>query len=364
MNARLPSSRTRLPRRRFPWAALLVFFVGSVWLHVSALGVAYLLNTRFPQWFAPPPAAAARIELVSLPSDAAIADDEPLPEEEIPEEEPERPKEEPDGQLVEIAPPEDQTPPEDAQYLAEFNSRVPEETRAEQFKINPEVLAKQYSEEEKVQVTGEQVEDLNIDKPATGATVGNDRFDPDRDGALAALPSPFTVTNKDGADAPVPSAAIQSLLQGAPQNDLLREKKGAETALNAKEYQYASYIMRIRRLVNFYWNQNLQNLPPSVRLVKPQYTTDVNAVLDGNGALELVEVAETSGSPELDDCVVRAFHLAGPFPNPPAGLIEKDGRVYLPDMSFTVMLQAATMRYQGIDPRAGVQFPGILKSPR
>ena len=87
-------------------------------------------------------------------------------------------------------------------------------------------------------------------------------------------------------------------------------------------------------------------------------------VLDSQGGLDTLEVVHESGSDPLDDCVVRAFKLAGPFPNPPEGLIEKDGRVYLPTMDFTVELTIARAQYQGIDPRAGVQFPGLQKSPR
>ena len=94
------------------------------------------------------------------------------------------------------------------------------------------------------------------------------------------------------------------------------------------------------------------------------YRTDIKAILNADGALEYIEVTDASGSEPLDDAVVRAFKVAGPFPNPPDGLLEKDGRVYLPDMGFTVQLGVARARYEGIDPRAGVQFPGILKSPR
>jgi protein TonB len=135
-------------------------------------------------------------------------------------------------------------------------------------------------------------------------------------------------------------------------------------ALNTKENLYAGYLNRIRRLVNYYWQQNLDNLSSSARLGRPRYSTTVEVVLNADGALELIEVTEESGVGELDDCVVRAFRAAGPFDNPPEGLIEKDGRVYLPTMEFTVELTTARVQYQGIDPRAGVQFPGILKSPR
>ena len=156
--------------------------------------------------------------------------------------------------------------------MSEYDITVPEETRSEKFKVNPDVLAKQFSKDEKVQM--EDLTDLNVDKPSTGAQVGNHRFDPDRDGALASLPSPWKLTNKDGTADPVPSSHMASLLSGAPQNDLLDEKRSDEVNLNTREYLYAGYLKRIRRLVNFYWNQNLDNLPASARrFVKPSYTT-------------------------------------------------------------------------------------------
>lgn len=284
---------------------------------------------------------------------------EPPPEEPVEEEVPEP---ELDGQLVEVPPPEEPERPEDPDYLSEHDITVEEETRSDQFKVNPEVLAPEYSEDEKMEQ--EDAIDLGREEPSTGATPGNDRFDPDRDGNLSSMPSPFTRTNREGLAEPVPAAHSTTAMSGAPQNDLLDEQVGDQTALNTKEYLYAGYLLRIRRLVNFYWEQNVDNLPSSVRLVKSAYTTGVSVVLDSEGALEVIEVTKESGSDPLDDCVVQAFRLAGPFPNPPEGLIEKDGRVYLPSMSFTVRLGQARMQYQGVDPRAGVQFPGILKSPR
>ena len=201
-------------------------------------------------------------------------------------------------------------------------------------------------------------------RPSTGAQVGNHRFDPDRHGALAALPSKWTTTNKEGPQDPVPSQHRDAAVAGAPSNDLLKEDVGDATNLNTKEFLYAGYLNRIRRLVNFYWQQNLDNLASSVPLPKPSYTTEVHSILNSQGQLEYIEVVAGSGSEPLDDAVVRAFRLAGPFPNPPEGLIQKDGRVYLPEMDFTVQVGIARVQYQGIDPRAGVQYPGILKSPR
>ncbi len=285
--------------------------------------------------------------------------DPPDTQEEV-EEEPEEPLNE--GQIVEVAPPEEEEKPKDSEYLAEYDITVEEETKTDKFMVNPEILAPIFSKEQKMEQ--EDLIDMNIDKPSTGAQVGNHRFDPNRDGSLAALPSPWTQTNKPGPQDPVPAAHMASQVSGAPQNDFLNEERGEQVNLNTKEYLYASYWKRIRRLVGFYWDQNLQNLPSSVRLAKSSYTTTVKYTLNSDGALDYIEVVAESGSGELDDCVVRAFRIAGPFPNPPEGLIEKDGRVYAPDSGFTVQLSTARAQYQGIDPRAGVQFPGILKSPR
>lgn len=279
--------------------------------------------------------------------------------------EPEPPPETPppdDGQIVEIPPPDEELRPEDAEYLAQYDSTVPEEMRTEQYRINPEIVADVYSREDKVEF--EDLLDLDVTEPSTGAQVGNDRFDPDRDGALASLPSPFALSNKDGLQKPVPSAHRTQSLSGAPQNDLLNERVGDRLALNTVEIKYADYVLRIRRLVNFYWKQNLDNLPRSVPLVKPNYRTAVDVVLDGNGSLESITVSDESGSVFLDNAVVDAFRIAGPFPNPPESLIAPDGRVYLPDFAFTLEIGQARAPYMGVDPRQGVRYPGILKGPR
>ena len=59
------------------------------------------------------------------------------PPEEPEEEEEETPEVDWDGQVVEIAEPEVQERPEDADFLAEYNQRVEEETRVKEFLLNP-----------------------------------------------------------------------------------------------------------------------------------------------------------------------------------------------------------------------------------
>lgn len=338
--------RARRSDRRPRWP---LFLLLALLLHAS-LGT---VGSWIVPWLFDPPHRDA------LPTRLVIVQPPPEPEPEALED-PERP--DVTGQIVDVARPLDPQKPVDAEYLSEYDITVPEETRTDAYKVNPEIVAPKYSDESKLQ--SEDILDVNVDRPSTGAKVGNDRFDPDRQGNFAALPSPWARTNKDGVQDPVPASHTASSLAGAPQNDRLNERLGDQVALNTREYLYAGYLQRIRRLVNFYWVQCVDNLPANVRFAKTTYTTDVAAILDAQGALDTIEVTDPSGSSELDACVVQAFHVAGPFPNPPEGLIEKDNRVYLPAMSFEVNLGVARMQYQGVDPRAGVMFPGILKSPR
>lgn len=353
------------------WFGLLLILNISIAFHIVVMrfGESLFANWDTMVWEAP-----VRIEL--LDGDPAVARlRDPLspldalpPTLDDPEETPVE-EEEPDiptvnGQIVETPAPDEEKIPLTADYLAEHNNAVPEETRSQRYKVNPEVLSNVYSEESKYQM--DDVIDVGAKDYSTGATVGAPG-PPDVAGKgppRSALPSQWALTNKEGLAAPVPASSKTQSMAGAPQNDLLKEKLGPQVALNTREFLGAEYMNRIRRAVNFYWQQNLDNVSGSLNLSKSQYSTVVDVVLSGTGVLESIEITHPSGLDPVDFCVTEAFRIAGPFPNPPPQLIAKDGRVYLPDFDFTVQVGKAHMQYQGIDPRAGVQFPGILKSPR
>jgi len=318
----------------------------SLLLHALLLGVIDLLFPGLMHMDQQPGGQPVTIQ-IELP---------PEPEQ-LPEPEPEL-----SGQIIDIAPTPTPERPEDADFLSENDQVAEEETRTERFRVNPEVLHHEYSDEDKIEF--EDLTNLDALEPSTGARVGNDRFDPDEDGSLAALPSPYRLTNKDGLQKPVPASHRTSSFTGAPNNDLIDRPVANRLALNTQKIQFAGYLNRIRRLVNFYWNQNLQNLPiaAQARLDRPSYETLVNVILDDAGALESIEISRSSGSRPLDSAVVRAFRIAGPFPNPPVQLVAPDGRVYLPDFDFNVQMGQARSHYQGVDPRSSVRFPGILKA--
>ena len=299
-----------------------------------------------------------------LPSSTPPERREPEPDEVLvePEPEPEPPKM-PNGQIVETPPPQEEKIPLQSDYLAEHNNAVPVESATRMYRINPDILAPKYSEESKMII--EDFADLGATEASSGAKAGGILEDqPGKGAPRSSVPSQFALTNKEGLASPAMASAMKQDLRGAPQNDLLKEKYGDFVALNTREFYGAEYMNRIRRAVNFYWKQNLDNLSSSVRLGKPRYVTVVNVVLNADGVLETIEIIDDSGSTAIDDCVTEAFKIAGPYPNPPEQLIGRDNRVYLPRFDFEVSIGQAQMRYNGVDPRAGVQFPGILNAPR
>lgn len=280
----------------------------------------------------------------------------------LPQQEPlvEKEKEPPEeqGQIVELPKPLEEAEPEKADYLAEYAQKTPEETAAKNYTINPEVIAPEYSIEHQIQF--EEAIDVNATEPSSGAKVGNRSFKPQKDGSLFSLPSPYAKTNKDGLDKPTLASSTSANLSGAPSNDLLNEKKSNRTELNAHAYKYASYMNQIRRLVNFYWQQNIDNL--QVPLYKQSYETVVEVTISATGELLHISVLSSSGEKDVDLCVTKAFELAAPFPEPPP-LLVTDNVVHLPDFGFTLQVTSGAPNYNGVDPRAGVRFPGILKAP-
>ncbi len=105
---------------------------------------------------------------------------------------------------------------------------------------------------------------------------------------------------------------------------------GDETALSAKRWIYASFFNRMKRQVAQHWD------PATVwRRGDPEgkvygfktRITEVRVTLSATGALAKIVITAPSGMSDLDDEAVRAFHDAAPFPNPPSGLAGRDGNI-------------------------------------
>ncbi len=106
---------------------------------------------------------------------------------------------------------------------------------------------------------------------------------------------------------------------------------GDFTRLNTQEYEFYGFYHRIREKLEQFWGANIQEKAQKIHKEGRHIASDSNLVtgltimLDSRGEIVEILLKSTSGVQELDDAAVEAFNQAGPFPNPPKGMI-KNGR--------------------------------------
>lgn len=110
-------------------------------------------------------------------------------------------------------------------------------------------------------------------------------------------------------------------------------QEGHRTLLNTRKFVYYSYYERIKEKLKYYWDIHLTERVKMARNkgavfdLFQSFTTRVIAILDANGSLTHIQVIGKSGLLDLDEAALNAFHDAGPFPNPPKGMVNPEGQV-------------------------------------
>jgi outer membrane biosynthesis protein TonB len=331
---------------------------------VFALLASLLLHVPAAIWFVRstflrdrPPPLPVRIELLTVrtPSDAPPDEPEPTPP---------PPPEEHDGQIVEIARPEHEVKPEEAKYLAEYDSAVPEETQDKRFRADRQVTAETYSPIDRVRIEDQRV-DVESDTASTGADAGRLKF---RDGSFSLFSeraSRWRFDTSPGVEDPVPAQHLKQEISGSPSNDFLPDVASADrTALNAHEFLFAAFWNRVKRLVSFYADQTLANAQPSVPMTRLRYEIVLKGLIALDGTMHALELEQGCGIPEFDEALREAFALAAPFPDPPSAAADDDGFIHMRDFHFIIDITPARAELSGIDPRSTVQFPGLQTIPR
>lgn len=281
--------------------SLVLLFIGlSVLVHFTVLIALY-----FSRWEAP--LNFDKAVYVDLAAKPPIA----LP---IPEMEREKAK-----QVVESDVAPDTTPPKDAKFLGERSQTVEEETKAKTVdrfrkgggapskagdgkKLSLKDLAppsKQITPPSQNEINGYKQEKMKLAKTETGS------------GGNLAPENP-----------------------GSSTNDFLKDtKEGDKTMLNTKEFVYFGYYRRIREKLEVAWNSRLRNTLDGYiyggrQLASERnYITGVIVILDRFGHVTGVQVLQGSGARDLDQAAVDAFNNAGPFPDPPSGLVDENGQI-------------------------------------
>lgn len=112
---------------------------------------------------------------------------------------------------------------------------------------------------------------------------------------------------------------------GGTQDFLADVDDGDETALNAKQWKYASFFNRVKKLVVENWKPAVEyeKRDPTGRIYGAgQRVTILRIILKADGSLQNLIIEQASGLEFLDDVAMEAVKRAQPFPNPPGGLVD------------------------------------------
>lgn len=107
---------------------------------------------------------------------------------------------------------------------------------------------------------------------------------------------------------------------------------GERTILSTREFRYFSYYHRIKELLRQYWKPSVERQLAKIwgkggTVREDEMVTKVLVLLDTKGRIQKISRLSSSGVVELDQAAVEAFQKAGPFPNPPKGMLDEDGFV-------------------------------------
>ena len=118
-------------------------------------------------------------------------------------------------------------------------------------------------------------------------------------------------------------------------NDFLDDMPlGDFTKLNTQEYEFYGFYHRVRQKLEQFWGANIQEQAEMIFKKGRSLASDSNLItgltisLNSKGEIVDILVKSTSGIKELDEAAVESFNQAGPFPNPPKGMV-KSGRAVI-----------------------------------
>ena len=305
------------------------------------------------------------VSLVSQESMALQAEQEleKLKEELKEEEEKEEEKEKDEkGQVVELPPPPEEKRPDRSRFLSEYDSSVNKETKGKPvpFKAGslranrplPQVEPqppptpppapitpkpkKQQAEKEQPQK-----EPLELAMRSQPDVPRSDLPDSPTGDAPAQVDPPGPELPRGPTRPEQPAAGPEqprslrelsmkelSRALGSKVNDYLPDvDNGESTLLNSKRWRFATFFNRIKRQVSQKWHPGrvYRRRDPggNVYGFKDRLTI-LRVRLSPGGQVKELHLETASGVGFLDDEALSAFRAAGPFPNPPKGLIKDE----------------------------------------
>ncbi|HIA03707.1 MAG TPA: energy transducer TonB [Myxococcales bacterium] len=269
------------------------------------------------------------------------------------------PKPEPiDGQIVSVRQPEkEQEAPKKTRHLSDFNTRVKKETKARPNRksrskrlgaVSPHKPSRLQSPQSK------SLKESSSPKQQKKKTMTAKRLQESLK-KRGDMSSKTELVRNSTARALLPSldrkstlANLQTLTGSAANDDWLPRVKeeGAQTMLNSRRFQHWDFFNTVKSRVRKHWKPAhlYRRRDPTGKVygIKDRLTV-VEITLDPKGYVTRLTTVKDSGVDFLDHEARRALRSAGPFSNPPNGLLNKHGAVRF---QFGFLFEISSSRFK------------------
>ncbi|HSD18826.1 MAG TPA: cell envelope integrity protein TolA [Anaeromyxobacter sp.] len=280
----------------------------------------------------------------------------------------------PGGKIVELAPdaPGEDAVPKDGRYLSDKNRRVEKETVSRYAGNSPNLLSKPSAGSPGRETSGEggraerktEAKEGAPGQKGTGAERARPRRQAEKEklalapsangelplergqehveSASPALPGapggPGGADRLQGPKRPDLSLGNDALarLSGGPNMDGYREaEEGEVTALNTREFKYATFFNQVRREIGADWYPRVdaaarERDPDGKHFFYKDRTVVLRITLDRAGHVTDLSVLQSSNVDFFDRVAMTSVRQAEPFPNPPGGLFGSEQTTQFP----------------------------------
>jgi|GEM_PF-582934 len=204
--------------------------------------------------------------------------------------------------------------PKNARYESDRNRAVEKETRARETNVIPNIAGDANSKSQKNQ-EAKKSEAKRV-KQIPLSNLSN----------FQGLPVPGPRPDEERAEQRRHGGPGQTGDQALLDNTV---PEGAENMLNTAESVYYSFYSRMYEQIGPLWQSILTERVMSKRRAPGDYLTQADVVFDGDGNFVEARILSSSGVPDFDNAVPAAWRKVPRFPNPPRGLIQRDGKIHM-----------------------------------
>jgi len=263
----------------------------------------------------------------------------------------------PVGQIVSTVPVEEEEMPDRARFSARYAQKTEQEKKARKPSDSQE-MPRRYDKETRKQKApparkGDPDRTSASKAVAEGAKPSENGTIPAADGG--ALPGGTPAASEGVAFLNTPFEGLDPASKYSPSaapfasDDYLPNVKeeGETNILNTAPYRYVGFFERVKNRVRIHWDPNrpYRLRDPSGELYgHKDRLTVLKVVLDADGNVIDTRIATKSGLKFLDEEAVRAFWAAGPFLNPPKGLVKEDGKIRF-DFGFAFLVASSRHKF-------------------